>query len=368
LNLLYLALSTFSQTGGIEKVNKSWLKALSNLQEGFQFKLSAHLLMDNQADTNYLSKNSFKGFKGNKIYFILSSLTKALKSDVIVLSHINLAIIAVLVKKVKPKTQIFLHAHGIEVWRPLSKLQRKALQVADRILAVSTFTANELIRIHGVDKTKIQVLNNALAPDFKAPEDLSKPANLLKQYDLQTDQPILFTLARLSSAEQYKGYDQVIEVMPALLKRFPDLVYLIGGKADTAEQERLNGLIEKQGLVNNIKLLGFIPDTELIDHYLLGDVFVMPSKGEGFGISFIEAAACGRPVLAGNTDGSTDAVLNGQLGQLINPDNLTEMETAITQLFKENRSEANAYTIQQKCLKAFSFEAYQEKIKKLIFQ
>lgn len=76
-------------------------------------------------------------------------------------------------------------------------------------------------------------------------------------------------------------------------------------------------------------LTGFIPDHELEDHYNLCDVFAMPSKGEGFGIVFLEAMACGKPVLAGNKDGSVDAVLNGELGVLVDPDDVAQITEAL---------------------------------------
>ncbi len=77
-------------------------------------------------------------------------------------------------------------------------------------------------------------------------------------------------------------------------------------------------------------LAGYIPEEELNDHYNLCDVFAMPSKGEGFGIVFLEAMACGKPVLAGNKDGSVDALLGGKLGALVDPDDVAQIaETLI---------------------------------------
>ena len=81
-------------------------------------------------------------------------------------------------------------------------------------------------------------------------------------------------------------------------------------------------LVEEKNLTNNFILTGYIEDKELTDHYLLADVFVMPSTQEGFGIVFLEALVCGLPVIAGNKDGSVDALLNGKLGKLIDPDNI----------------------------------------------
>jgi glycosyltransferase involved in cell wall biosynthesis len=80
---------------------------------------------------------------------------------------------------------------------------------------------------------------------------------------------------------------------------------------------------------------GFVPDDELPDYYRLADVFAMPSVAEGFGIVFLEAMACGTPVLAGNLDGSVDAVADGELGLLINPESVPEIAQGLCTLLEK---------------------------------
>jgi len=77
-------------------------------------------------------------------------------------------------------------------------------------------------------------------------------------------------------------------------------------------------------------LTGFIDESEFADYFLLADLFVLPSKKEGFGIVFIEAMAYGLPVICGNADGSIDAICNGELGKAVNADDPAELEDAIT--------------------------------------
>jgi phosphatidyl-myo-inositol dimannoside synthase len=163
--------------------------------------------------------------------------------------------------------------------------------------------------------------------DAKKFEAEPKPHFLLKRYQLGPDQPVILTIARLASVEQYKGYDQVLRALPAVKRAFPDVQYILGGRG--SDRPRAMTLIRKLGLTDAVILAGYIPDHELRAFYNLCDIFTMPSKGEGFGIVFLEALACGRPVIAGNKHRSVDAVINGKLGVLADPDNLAEIAEAL---------------------------------------
>jgi phosphatidyl-myo-inositol dimannoside synthase len=108
---------------------------------------------------------------------------------------------------------------------------------------------------------------------------------------------------------------------------------------------------------------GFVADEEVTDHYLLADVFVMPSKGEGFGIVYLEAMACGLPVIAGNKDGSTEALQFGELGTLIDPDDADELAAA---LVKALTTVHYSSEVQQNMLQYFSFERFKERLQAVI--
>ncbi|WP_316736081.1 glycosyltransferase family 4 protein [Pedobacter aquatilis] len=359
--VLFLTLHTFSLTGGIEKVCRAFAKVLKDFTLGGSIKDYQVLSMyDNIADSNYVDAKYFTGFKSSKISFAFQAIKSGAAADVIVLSHINLLIFAWLIKKFSPKKRIILFAHGIEIWGKLSSWKRNFLRKSVEILAVSHYTGQKVHEIHQVPTENIKVLNNCLDPFFKVPDTYEKPQRLIKRYNLKADSKVLFTLSRLSSAEQYKGYDKVMETMAEL----PDhIVYILGGKADVEEEQSINRLIAENNLQGRVILTGFIADDELIDHYLLADVYVMPSTGEGFGISFIEAAACGRRSITGNQDGSNDAILHGKLGQSINPlDKMALKNAIIEELHEGYRPEV----LQSLCLTEFGFERYKSKISDIL--
>ena len=137
---------------------------------------------------------------------------------------------------------------------------------------------------------------------------------LVKRYGLQSSQVIL-TMGRLASQERYKGFDEVIDLMPRLLKRFPNLKYLIVGEGD--DRARLEAKVAARS-GRQRHFYWSIPESEKVAHYNLADAYVMPSR-EGFGIVLIEAAAGGVPVVGSQADGSREALLDGRLGRLVDP-------------------------------------------------
>lgn len=362
--ILFLNLYAFSLTGGVEKVSRKFIYALGKLLErGTWLSYSMH---DAEKDTDekYVALDQYRAFGGAKLAFVAASFLKALKSNKIVLSHINLLPVAKLVSLFKPKQKIIMFAHGIEVWDALPKWKTKFLQQKVEIWAVSNFTRNQMIAQHQISPQQIKVLNNCLSPFLQLPDHFEKPKYLLEKYQIDGKTPVIFTLNRLSASEKYKGYDKVIIALGKLKKQDQTFTYLLAGKADKAEQVRLTKLIEENNLVNEVKMVGYLSEEALTPHFLLSDLFIMPSKGEGFGIVFIEAAAHGCKIIGGKLDGSTDALLNGQLGQLINPNEETEILEAIQKALAN--CEHQPHQQQQITVEHFGFDSYLKKVKELL--
>ena len=122
-------------------------------------------------------------------------------------------------------------------------------------------------------------------------------------------------------------------------------------------------MIAGLGLQQQIILTGFIPDEALAGHYDLADLFIMPSRKEGFGIVFIEAMYYGKPVIAGNMDGSVDALHNGEFGLLINPNSQQEITEAIVEVISNYKKYVPEHAA---VMKYFGFEVYKEKLKKIL--
>jgi glycosyltransferase involved in cell wall biosynthesis len=365
--VLFLTLKTFGFTGGIEKMCRVVCRTLYEIEEKGQIKSYVYSMYDRpvERDSRYTPAWSFQGFAKKRIWFVVVSIWRGLRSDTILLSHVNMLFIAFLIRLFRPKIKIYLFAHGIEIWQRLFFLKRYFLKQID-ILAVSEFTKERIIQSQGLNADRVRVLNNALDPFYDFPEYFEKPAVLIKKYNLRQKGPLLFTLTRLASTEKYKGYDIVIEVLPEIILHYPNLIYMIGGKYDDQEKQRLDILIEKLGVQKHVQLLGFIDEIELTDHFLLADLFIMPSKKEGFGIVFIEAMASGLSAIAGNVDGSTDALKQGELGLLVNPENKAEIKAAILKQLKQHLEQSQPLLLQKKCKEYFGFEVYRDKLEEVL--
>ncbi|NTE04797.1 glycosyltransferase family 4 protein [Agrobacterium tumefaciens] len=358
--VLFLTLYTFSLTGGIEKVCSTFIRVLAGLKKSKMIGNSLTLSMYDSAN----EVSDYLAFSGNKIGFAISATRKGTQADIIILSHINLLIFAKLVRTIHPSKKIILFAHGIEIWKPLATWKKKMLSTIE-IWAVSNYTAVQIHQKHQVPQSRIKILNNSLASDFQFIEK-AKPLMLLEKYNINVQQKVLLTICRLSSAEQYKGYDLVLLALKDLIKIKPDFIYFIVGKADQTEQKRVDDLIAEYGLQKNVICTGYVSDEELNQYYQLADIFVMPSKGEGFGLVFIEAAAHGCHVIAGNADGADDALLSGELGLLVDPDHIEEIYHGLLRLLNKPLSLDEIKSRQKKVQEHFGFEHYSRKVEELL--
>lgn len=293
-------------------------------------------------------------------YFTAQLLKAALleRPDLIISTHVNFTPVARWLKQVY-RIPYAAVAHGVDVWGLQDRKVIDGIQKANRILAVSRFTRESLLREMALPPELIHVFpNTVVAEEFRLGP---KPDYLLKRYGLQADQPTILTVTRLAGEERYKGYEQVLEALPELQKRVPNVHYVLGGKGD--DTPRVQALIQERGLESCVTLAGFIPEAELTDHYNLCDVFAMPSRKEGFGIVFLEAMVCGKPVIAGNQDGSVDPLVDGQMGVLVNPESVPELTEALAAVLTGTHPLAilrDPVALREQTIARFGFEAFRK--------
>lgn len=363
--ILFLTLRTFSITGGIEKVSKLAGKALYELsrESGNSFRVCSMYDDPGDVDEKYIPGENFTGFGIRRFTFTRKCVWKGMKNDTVILSHANLLLVGYFIKLCSPKTKLILLAHGIEAWEPFKGFRKKMLLKCDKIFAVSKYTKDVIMNLNGFPEKNIHILNNCLDPFLQKPKQKERETYLLERYHLNKEDIILMTLTRLAAKERYKGYDIVIESLQKLRLSYPRIKYLIVGRYDDEEKERLDKMIERAQLQQHVIFTGFVPDEELADHYNLADIYIMPSEKEGFGIVFIEAMFYHKPVIAGNKDGSVDALLNGSLGLLVNPESLDEVTCAITKMIRNSEQ----YLPDEKLLmENFSFPVYKNKWGKIL--
>jgi phosphatidylinositol alpha-1,6-mannosyltransferase len=250
----------------------------------------------------------------------------------VICGHINLLPLAWIAARMA-RARLALVIHGYEAWAPSShKLSNRLVTRIDAFIAVSRYSAERFVQWSGVPRERGFIIPNCVDLDRFQPNE--RDSALVNRYGLGST-IVMLTVGRLATIERYKGVDEVIEVMPRLLRQMPDLRYLIVG--DGSDRARLEAKARVHGLSDHVIFAGRIPEAEKVAHYNLADLYVMPSHGEGFGITLIEAAACGIPVVGSSVDGSRDALLDGELGRMVDPAKPDELVLAIGEALDARR-------------------------------
>jgi glycosyltransferase involved in cell wall biosynthesis len=286
------------------------------------------------------------------------------RPNLIVSTHLNFGPIARIAQS-GFGTPYVLVAHGVDAWEIKSSSRIEALRKANLVLSVSRYTRDRLIQEAGLDAHRVKILPNTYDPDMFA--IAPKPPRLLQKYGLRPETPVILTVARLADDERYKGYDQIIKALPEIRRAVPGARYLLVGKG--SDRPRIERLIAEVGVQDAVILAGFVRDEELAEHYNLCDIFAMPSMGEGFGIVYLEALACGKPVLAGNKDGSRDAVADGELGLLVDPENTPEIAAEIIRVLRREHSHPilfNPESLRRRVVELFGFETFTNTVADLL--
>lgn len=255
---------------------------------------------------------AFRGFARGKLGLAVSGIAAGRRAPLVFAAHPNLAPVGWAAKKIFG-TRLAVMVWGIDVWERLPFLRRTALRNADVVLAISRDTANKVMEVQGVPSEKVRILPLALEPAFwqaAQRRDAALPPGFPKGR-------VLLSVARLAAAEGYKGVDTVIQALPKLAATIPDVQYVIVGDGD--DRPRLEALCRDLGVADRVQFLGRLEalSPELVACYAHCDVFVLPSKGEGFGLVFLEAMASGKPVVGGAHGGTPDVIEDGVNGFLV---------------------------------------------------
>ena len=357
MRVLVLLTDAFGGYGGIAQFNRNLLGALCLYTGCIEVVAMPRLI---PGDPGRLPEKLIyitEGI-GGKVNYLRTAfrLTKRRgEFDLIICGHINLLPVAYLFR-LWFKIPILLVTHGIDAWNPThSHLVNFLVSKIDYFISVSNFTKRRFLEWAKINENTGFLLPNAIHHELYTP-GLKSPL-LLKRYGLD-NKKVIMTLGRLSDHERYKGFDEVIEVLPEVMREVPEIIYLIAG--DGPDRNRLEGKARNLGLEDHVIFTGFVDEKEKAEYYRLADAYAMPSRGEGFGIVFLEAMACGVPVVASKVDGSREAVLNGKLGILVDPTNPSEVKAGILEALRRPKG------VIPDGLKHFSFENFTSRLHTII--
>ncbi|MDD5557261.1 MAG: glycosyltransferase family 4 protein [bacterium] len=221
---------------------------------------------------------------------------------------------------------VYVHGEELGTYERLRGERRLAfsvLRAADAVLP-SASEARAKALAHGARPDRVHLLTPGVADELL--EARPRPERARARFGLE-GRPLLLTVGRLV---ERKGHADVLRAVRALGRDFPGLAWLVAGTGPL--DRRLRELARELGVEESVVFAGRLPDGDLADCYAACDVFVMPNRElaggdtEGAGIVLLEAAAMGRPVVAGRAGGTGDSVVDGVTGFLVDPDRPGELE------------------------------------------
>lgn len=250
--------------------------------------------------------------------------SRRFRPDLLLSMHVRCGYAAALARRLTGAAWVqYYHAKEVPTWAAASRF---CAVRADHGIAVSAYTQG-LVRAVAPQAGPLSVL----PPGIERRTAVARRAAV--------GRPVMLTVARVS--DPYKGHDVVLDALPAILDKIPDLLWTVAGTGDRLPWLRAE--VAARGLGASVELLGLVDDAERDELLASSDLFVLPSRtsadgtaGEGFGIVYAEAAAAGLPIVAGNQGGVTDAVRDGITGLLVDPADPRQVADAVIALLGDD--------------------------------
>lgn len=227
-----------------------------------------------------------------------------------------------------------VHTFGNEVLEPrhriIERIRAAVLRNAERVIVISNFT-RDAVEALGVPRERTAMIRPKVdLAQFGVPVDV----DAFKAKEGLAGKRVILTVGRLV---ERKGMDRVIEALPEIARSVPDVAYVIVGEGK--DESRLRELAQRHGVADRVLFPG---NRNVVAFYHACDVFAMISRYivergdvEGFGVVYLEANACRKPVVGGNSGGVPDAVVDGETGLLVEADDVPGVAAALARLLND---------------------------------
>jgi len=209
------------------------------------------------------------------------------------------------------RSPYLLALYGIEIWRPLDPLRDRAIRHATVRCAISDAAIERAEPFLPVPRSGLSLL--PLTLEERPPNGSVDRATLARAGD-----GFVLIVGRMGATERYKGHDELLEVMPAVRRAVPGARLVIAGGGD--DRRRLETKAAALGVADCTLFTGFVSEATLAALYPRAAIFAMPSRGEGFGLVYLEAMRAGLPVVALDGTAAAEIVVPGETGLLVRPD------------------------------------------------
>ncbi len=305
-----------SATGGIQTSGRvAWEGVTEKLRAGAEN--SFLFCYGEQDELNGWIKNGLGVHATSKLNAVVTALKTRRTARCMLIWHIGLLKLLPFLRADKSRVVLFLH--GIEAWQRQDPVGRLLLGRVDLFLSNSDYTWQRFIERHPEQRQaahRTVHLGMSSSLNESAPRPDAKPAALM--------------ISRLSRDEDYKGHREMISAWSEVLRREPEAELWIIGDGDLrAELEKLT---VERGVSQSVRFCGQVSETEKQELLRRCRCLALPSRGEGFGLVYLEAMRLGRPCLVSTSDAGREVVNPPEAGLAVDLDNQHELSEAVCEL------------------------------------
>jgi len=305
----------------------------------------------------------FTGSDRSKGRFTATALRTARRhAKLVVAGHPFLAPVVQGMRIAAPRMKSLVCAHGVEVWEPLSQLRRQALRKSNLIITPTENTASHVSLHQQIPRDRVRVLPWALDPEFETLAGTNSQAEVPANFPQGR---VILSVGRWMSDERYKGMDTLISVLPRLLHEWTDLQLVLIGEGD--DQPWLEQIAEQRGVRKRVTFLSKLTYPQVAACYSACEIFALPSRGEGFGLVYLEAMARGKPVIGGAHGGAPEVIEDGKTGYLVQHGDAPELATSIETLLADpSLAREMGARGRERLNRNFKFSVFAKSLKKIL--
>lgn len=356
--------------GGIPRYNRTVCHALNQSVDSLgAIERRVLIALDHPAEVKdaarAMSDLEIETFSGSRFGFVGRALGIALRNriDLLLIGHVNYAPLGPILRRLSPNLRYGVFVYGVDAWDRLTVTRRRALKQANFVISISEYTKQKMIEVNGICGDSTHVVPPSLEYDCES-VDLP-PAPMVANRIPEARDINLLSVCRLDASERYKGVDTVIQSLPAILERVPNLRYVVVGTGDDVERHRQ--LAEKTGVADRVCFLGAVDESRLRQCYASCDIFVLPSSSEGFGIVYLEAMHLSKPVIAANSGAAPEVVKNSKTGLLVEYGNVSQLAEAVVRLCQRPDHRAALGNAGHQHLQAnYTFPAFKRRMNEIL--
>ncbi len=372
--ILYLSPGVFDK-GGISRYTRFQARALRELVGADAVRVLSLLPPDEGSFEEPFAVDfaSFGPTRAGKALFAMAAALSALEGrpELVWAAHVGLGPLGLSLSRALG-AKLALNIYGHEVWTNLRKLSATSLRRADCVVSDCHNTLNYALE-HGLRQNRGSVVHwDCVDTERLFPGAGGDASSVLALYGVPRPElgtTTVMTLGRMSTGAMHKGYDRLLEVMTRIAPEERVRLVLVGGGDQRA---RLEARAEELGLSARVFFTGRVHEDDLPAIYDACDVFSLVSdvgqgRGEGIPLTPLEAAACGKPILVGNQDGSREAAEDGVSGFVLDPFDLDTHAERIVRLARDmelRRSMGEA--ARARIEREHSFERFKERTRDLL--